>query len=219
MESLSELENYALQHSLNFTTYNSGETVYSESEVMNGVFYLLDNNVKILKYDQNGKSVFLWYAKPKELFGLTSYFQEDGIYTCSAIVGENPCKIIHFTNDAFTSLLKQHSRLKYKVLRMFCNRIHFMEMRTRITNFESIDKRIIEILLLLSAKEYDDNFTNGQNNLRIYYSTKELAEMARSSLEYFEEKKRELKSKELIDYGKDWLQIIEVVKLKQMTRQ
>jgi len=207
-----ELDEYVLRHSSSVSVYNSGEPIFSQGEAVRGVYYVSENHIRIIREAPNGNATFLWFAKPKELVGLTSFFQNNGQYTCSAIAGEKPCTVVFLTNEAFANLYNQHPRFKQKLLRTLCERIRFMEIRTESILYQNIDKRIIETLLFLATKENSDH--QRQKNLRINYTKKELAEMVGASLEYLKTRIRELKSMQLIDYGRGWLSINDVEKLR-----
>lgn len=214
MESLFELEEYALKHNLGVTVCSSGKHVFAEGRAAKGVYYLLDNQVKIFKHGHNGNTIFLWFARPKELIGLTSFFQGGGNYTCSAITDEKPSRFIFFSNDDFENLLKQYPVFKHKLLRMLCERISFMEKRTKNMLYHSIDERITESLVFLVAKANSEMNTNVQKNLKIYYTKKEFAVMVGASVDYLRRKLKELKSKEIIDYGRNWLLIKDINRLR-----
>lgn len=218
MESLSELEDYALQHGLFATGYDSGELIFAEGERAEGLYYVIDNHVKILTRLQKGNNIFLWYARPKELIGLTAFFLGEGTHACSAIAGEQACKTIFFPNDSFAGLIKHYPTLKSELLNMLCKRISFMEMRTNNMLYQSIDERLIETLLFLAEKENREEINKIQRSLRINYSIKEIAEMVGTSLGYLKRRIKELKSQELIDYGRNWLLINDPKMLKLMMR-
>ena len=132
----SELEKYAEQHNLPITIYHPGQHIFTEGNIADGLYYILDNYSKILKYDLKHNNTFLWFAKPKELIGVTSFYQGEGNYTCSAVAGELPCKAIFFPKDQFVGLLKHLPTLKHRLLRTLCERINFMEMRTKNLRFK-----------------------------------------------------------------------------------
>lgn len=219
MESLLEFESYALEKGLNIIVSNSGESIFAEGDPANGLYYVIDNYVKIIKPDQTGHPTLLWYAKSKELIGLKSFFQGDKNYTYSAVTGEQPSKLIFISNEKFSHLLKHFPVLEEKLLKMLCNRINFIEMRTKNILFQSIDERIIETLLFLTSKENDAQLNGGQKNMRIIYTKKQLAEMVGTSLEYLRRRIKELKSHELIDYGRNWLSITDINRLKVLAKQ
>ncbi len=179
---------------------------------------MLDNHLKILTNDQKGKPVFLWFAKPNELVGLTTYFQNDRKYTCTAIAGDMPCKVIFIPNHHFTKLLKAYPAIKHQLLKILCDRITFMEKRTKNMLHQSIDERIIETLLFLAAKENHQAPDHKPSGLRINFSTKELAEMVGASLEYLRRRIKHLKNTGLIDYGRNWLTIRDMNRLRLMTQ-
>ena len=219
MESLLEFENYALQNGLNVIVTNPGETIFAEGDPAKGLYYVIDNYVKILKPDELVYPTLLWYAKSRELFGLKSFFHGDKKYTYSAVTGEQPCNLIFISNEKFSALLKQYPVLEQKLLKMLCDRINFIEMRTKNILFQSIDERIIETLLFLTSKENDGQLTGGQKNLRINYTKRQLAEMVGTSIEYLRRRIKELKSHELIDYGRNWLSIRDMDRLKVLMKE
>ncbi len=200
MESLPALEKYAQTHQSAHMEY-SRSPVFNEGNTASGVYYILNNHVRILKDDQQGQPQFLWSAGPGEIIGLTSFFHGKGKYTCSALSGKKPCRIVHIPNEEFTELLKQSPTLKRKLLKLLCQRIHFMEVRTKNMLYLSIDERIVETLLFLAKKDHPNTEPN-KKELLINYSITELAEMVGASLEYFRRRIKKLKSQRIIDYGK-----------------
>lgn len=205
-----------MKHGLPTITRHSGEAVFTEGDPANGLYYLIDNDVKIQKYDLKEKTLFLWFAKPGELIGLTSFFQGTGNFTCSAVAGERSCQLIFFPNEQFKDILKQHPNFKNNILKMLCNRISFMEMRTKNMLYQNIDERLIETLLFLAVKESNKKIVPIQSDLQINYTKKELAEMVGASTEYLRRRIKELKDKKAIDYSNNWFLVKDLNRLRQL---
>jgi CRP-like cAMP-binding protein len=216
MESLSELEKYTVQHKLAVRRCKPGEYIFTEGTAAKGVFLVLDNHVKIQKLDPKGNVVFLWFAKPQELIGLTSFFQSEQNYTCSAISGDKSCDVIFFPKNEFEQLLDEYPLIKHSLLKILCDRIRFMEIRTKNILYQSTDERIIETLLFLAEKERKENNIAYHKSQKIYFTMRELSEMTGTSIEYLRKRIKELKNKQLIDYGRSWLLINNLNKLKMM---
>ena len=216
MELVSECEAYAFQHGLSISHFNPREPIFTQGEETNGVYYLLDNSVKILKRDRKGKNLFLWFAEPEELIGFTSFIQGDRKYTTSARVGNDPCKAIFFSNIEFANLLKQHPHIKHTVLRILCKRLTFIENRTDNLLFHSMDERILESLLLLATKAHAVQSINNSINVSFRCTKKELSEMVGTSPEYLGKRLKELKRESLINYRADWLLIHDIKELKEV---
>ena len=216
MESLSELEGYALQLGSFTTKYNSRERLFAEGETAKGIYYVADDHVKILKHHQKSTDVFLWYAGPKELIGLTSFFHGEETHAYSAIAGERGCKAIFFSNDTFAELIKHYPALKPRLLSMLCKRIRFMEMRMNNMLYQSIDERLMETLLFFAERENGQETGKRQKSLPINYTIKEIAEMVGTSLSCLKRRIRALKGQELINFDGNRLLINDVDKLKCM---
>lgn len=216
-EPISELEKYASERGLPTVVREQGEPLFLEGGSADGLYYIVENDVKMLKNDLRGKTMFLWFARPCELIGLTSFFHRNTGYTCSAIVGDKPCSYIYFPADEFTQMLEMYPKLKLRLLKMLCNRISFMEMRTKNMLYHSIDERLVETLLFLALKEGEETENDHHNGLPIRYTKTELAQMVGASTEYLRRRMKQLKSKRVIDYGRSWLSVNDLNKLRLMT--
>ena len=165
-----------------------------------------------MKQDLKGNNNFLWYAKRNELIGLTSFFQDELTYSSSAVAGEKSCKVVFISNESFLSLLKENPSIKRAVHLLLCDRIRFIEMRRG----QDMKKRIIEMLLFLSAKQRNGELAKQKRSLTIYHTKKELAEMIDTSLSHIRATLKELKNKGIVNYGRGWLLINNIDELQML---
>ena len=144
-----------------------------------------------------------------KLSQLVSFFQNTSLYCCTVKANHTEPSLYFLPNKVFLDLLNQHPELKLKLLKRLCEGISFMEMRSKYFLFNSIDERIIETLIFLANREGEKKL-----NLRFEFSMKDFTEMVGASLGYIRKRVKNLKNKELIDYGRNWLVINDLEKLK-----
>ncbi|MCB0396484.1 MAG: Crp/Fnr family transcriptional regulator [Flavobacteriales bacterium] len=208
------MEEYALKHNLETALYRPGDPIFTEGGSVDGVYYIVNQYARIVRQNENGEGIFLFTAASRELIGLTSFLQREKRYSCSAIAGERSCSAIFFPRAAFSGLLQQQPGLRHELMQVLCKRIRWIEIRTKSMLHQNTDRRLTDTLLFLWKMENDGSRSASSSSARICYSPAELAGMIGTSEDYLKKRLGEMRSRGLIDFGKDWMVILNADRLR-----
>jgi len=203
----SELDKFIIKHGLAASLYKSGEPIFVEGGLATGVFYILKNHAHLYKINRSNESSFLYQTFPQEIIGITSFFENEKLYTHSAIVGELPCEAIFIANHLFIELLEQHSEIKYKLYSSLSNRINFLEMRSNHVLNHKTEENIIETLHFLTKHAGDDQSMFNEKEKLVRIPENILAKTADVSVFELRNKLTDLKNKGVLEFEKDWFMI------------
>jgi len=125
-----------------------GELLFSEGEVAQGFFIVLDGKVKVYKLSPEGKERILHIIHPGGTFAEAAIFG-DGLYPAYAEPLQTS-KLLFFPKEGFLGLLRQNSQMAInmiaglsKFLRQFANQIEDL-------TFKDVPSRLARYLLGLS---------------------------------------------------------------------
>lgn len=213
MESIAGLDYYLGHPGEAPITYQAGETIFTEGDPADGVYFVVDHYVKILKRDRGGKDFLLSYAKAGEPIGLSPFFQEFPGFTCSVIVGAYPCRITFIAKEVLQNILRMYPSMEHNLYRLLCKRIDFIESRMNHLRCRNYKKRIVNTLALIAIQENMHKGMETAGSALIQHTTDELAALSRTSEKQFKEVLATLKEKGMVDYGKGWVLVKDLARL------
>lgn len=155
---LNELKNFFDDHG-DITTYQKGNSIYSEGDHSNKIFLILKGVVKSHKMDENGKELITTLHKPDSFLGFTS-FQENIPYEESATavdevemagISKNELREILGKNQAVSlelmNVLSDHlSDIKEQLLQMAYSSVRKKTAQTIIQFAEALNKNPEDII-------------------------------------------------------------------------
>ncbi len=213
-QQLFALETLAKQAGIEPVHFAPHTVVINEGNNAEGVYYIFDHYVKILRNGHGESENFLWFARSGEIIGLTTFFHQENSYDFSAIAGEAGCVVLFIKNEIFNKFLQESRELKSDVLTMLCHRIKFTELRTSHILNKNINERIRETLMLLAIGEQESEPDELPEDVYLQYSIRDVADLVGTSLGYLRRRIKELKDENLIDYGRNWLIIRDLERLR-----
>ncbi|WPP49707.1 Crp/Fnr family transcriptional regulator [Catalinimonas niigatensis] len=140
-ELLQEIEKYGKA-----MTFLPGETIINYGNYIKVVPLILSGSVKVIKEDEEGKEVFLYYLKPGETCAMSltccSTYQPSQIKA----VAEDATELIAIPVEKHEQWMNHYREWKELVGRTYANR--FDELLQTIENiaFKNMDERLVEYL-------------------------------------------------------------------------
>ncbi|MCK5101631.1 MAG: cyclic nucleotide-binding domain-containing protein, partial [Cyclobacteriaceae bacterium] len=125
--------------------YNANDHIFTQGDSFQGVYYILEGSVKIFKNNHN-QPLMLWVGEANEFIGITSYFDNSDNYQFTAVASGLNCKLIYIPSDNFSKSLNKIPGINEEIIKVFCKRINFVELRINNHIQHSTRKRFIETI-------------------------------------------------------------------------
>ena len=171
--------------------YDPNELIFKEGEKIKGIYYIEEGQIKISRKGRN--NIAVWFAHPKEFIGLCSFFNNSKNYSFNASAFCGKAKIIFIPTADFKKILVDNAAFKAEIIQELCNRISFTRKRVSNMKSQNIRERFLNALMML----VDINGSKG-SSVNIYYSIKELSELAGTSKQYIKKLVSEFQQKKLL---------------------
>lgn len=160
--------------------YNTNDHIFTQGDSFLGVYYILEGSVKIFKNNRN-QPLMLWVGEANEFIGITSYFENSDDYQFTAVASASNCKLIYISADNFSESLNRIHGIKEEIIKIFCKRINFVELR--INNFiqHSTRKRFIDTINFIFKHLNSPKHIKPLKGIVLKYSISDLSEMVGTS--------------------------------------
>lgn len=188
-ELLQEVEKYGKA-----MAFPPGETIINYGNYIKTVPLILSGSVKVIKEDEEGKEVFLYYLKPGQTCAMSltccSTYQPSQIKA----VTEEPTELIAIPVDKHEQWMNQYREWKELVGRTYATR--FDELLQTIENiaFKKMDERLVEYL---QAKFQTLNTTS------LHITHQEIANELGTSREVISRLLKQLEHKGMVTLGRN----------------
>jgi CRP-like cAMP-binding protein len=130
--------------------YVRGVSIIERHDVGNEVFFLVEGNVRIISYAENGRFTSFGQPKPGDYFGEMSAI--DGNPRSATAVAETDVHLIQVSGESFREALLYFPAMSFEVLKKFSNIIRAGNRRIVDLSFLSSGERIAIELLELAMK-------------------------------------------------------------------
>ena len=195
--------------------YNANDHIFTQGDLFHGVYYILEGSVKIFKTNHN-QPLMLWVGEANEFIGITSYFDNSDNYQFTAVASELNSKLIYFPANNFSELLNKISGIKEEIIKVFCKRISFVELRINNHIQHSTRKRFIDTISFIFKHL---NFP-GKNKSRkgpvLRYSINDLSEMVGTSKKSLSKLINEYEHNNLLQVQGDIIIIHDISKFREI---
>lgn len=183
-------------------SYNTNDHIFTQGDSFHGVYYILKGSVRIFK-NNHYKPLMLWLGEANEFIGITSYFDNSDNYEFTAVASEMDCKLIYISADNFSKSLNKIPGIKEEIIKIFCKRIEFVELRIKYYILQSTRQRFIDTIDLI-YKHLIPQEQNQQLKETVFrYSIKDLSEMVGTSKKSIGKLIEEFKSNDLLHVQDD----------------
>ena len=160
--------------------YTTNDHIFTEGDPFRGVYYILEGSVKIFK-NSHGQPLMLWVGEAKEFIGITSYFEDSDNYQFTAAASGLNCKLIYIPSDKFSESLNKIPGIKKEIIKVFCKRINFVELRINNHIQHSTRKRFIETINFIFKHLNSPGQNKSLKGPVLRYSINDLSEMVGTS--------------------------------------
>lgn len=188
----------------NATHFTEGEFIYMQHEPAARLRIVVEGSIKLIRETAEGKDVLIDMLKPGEFFGSLSALG-DTVYTETAQAQTHACVLAIGLND-FRDILREFPPVALAVLDITAQRLSSSNERIRQLTTFSVEKRLINILLSLSAK-FGETSSKGLL-IQLPLSRKDLADMAGTSEETASRIMSNLQQQGYIKTGRKWVAIL-----------
>jgi CRP-like cAMP-binding protein len=160
--------------------YIANDHIFTEGDPFRGVYYILEGSVKILKNSHN-QPLMLWVGEANEFIGITTYFENSDNYQFTAAASGMNCKLIYIPVDNFSESLNKIPGIKEEIIKVFCKRINFVELRINNHIQHSTRKRFIDTISFIFKHLNSPEQNQRQKGTVLRYSINDLSEMVGTS--------------------------------------
>ncbi|WP_300598034.1 Crp/Fnr family transcriptional regulator [Niabella sp.] len=186
-----------------------GQPVFSETDMVKGVFFIRLGKVKIHQRWGNEKELIIRFAKGGDMIGYRG-LGKDKVYPVSATALEDT-QLMYLDIQFFEATLQVNPRLTYALMDFYANELEATEKRVRNMAHMEVKGRIAEALLMLK-----ESFgINKEGFIDIRLTRQDLASYVGTTYETISRTVSELETEKLIrTSGKN----IALLKEKQLVK-
>ena len=215
MRNSNEINLFIEENLDSYQLYKPHEHIFTQGDPFQGIYYILEGSVKIIK-NNNNQPLVLWLGEKNEFIGITSYFENSDNYQFTAKASELSCKLIYISSDNFSELINRIPGIKEEIMKVFCKRLNFVELR--INNFmqNNPKQRFIDTITFI-IKHMNPRVKNQSLEGTVFnYSLNDLSEMVGTSKNTMKEIIEEFEHKNLLRVQDDTIIIFDPIKLQDI---
>ena len=202
----SEIQNILKSVPYIIKNYEKNEVIAVEDDECNSLGIILDGNIEIHKPFPSGKVVTINHFKAGNIFGEALVFSGKHVYPATIISSDNS-KIMYIDREDIVNMMTLDSRIIHNFMGVLSNRILMLNNRITNLSYDTLRKKITNILLL----EY-----NRQKSpyLTLPYSRKKMAELLNIPRPSLSRELVNMKEEGIIDFYKNKIKILDLKKLE-----
>ncbi len=154
-----------------------GNVIYREGSRINGCYCINSGIVKIYKTGIDGKEQIIRFAKPGDLIGFRSVLSNELACTTAEVLDDSV--VCYIPGKTLINLVKTNGNFSMELMQLTCRELG--EANAYITDIaqKTVRERLAEVLLHLK-----DSFgLDDENNLQIYLTREELANLVGTATE------------------------------------
>lgn len=195
--------------------YNANDHIFTQGDLFHGVYYILEGSVKIFKKNHN-QHLMLWVGETNEFIGITSYFENSDNYQFTAVASASNCKLIYISSANFSELLNRIPRIKEEIIKVFCKRISFVELRINNHTLHSIRQRFIDTINFIFKHLNSLEQNQLPKGTVLKYSLNDLSEMVGTSKKSISKLIRDFEKSNLLEIQGDNILIHDIRKFREI---
>ncbi len=194
--------------------YNANDHIFTQGDLFHGVYYILEGSVKILKNNHN-QPLMLWVGETNEFIGITSYFENSDDYQFTAVASASNCRLIYIPTANFSELLNRIPRIKEEIIKVFCKRISFVELRINNHILHSTRQRFIDTINFIFKHLNSPEQNHSLKETVLRYSINDLSEMVGASKKSLSKLIKEFEHNNLLHVQGDNIIIHDISKFRE----
>jgi CRP/FNR family transcriptional regulator, cyclic AMP receptor protein len=200
----------SLTEDRNINKYKKKQTIYSEGNHPNRLYYVLKGKVKTYKCNEDGKELVTELFSPGDFLGYIALL-EGAIYKDTAEALEET-ELAVIPKEDFEELINNNKEVAQKFIRLLAKNISAKENQLLGLAYNSLRKKVAEALMLLQ-KKYQDK---PEEKFVIDISRESLATIAGTATESLIRTLSDFRSEKLIDIKDGSITIVNQKKLEQL---
>lgn len=210
LKALSKEELLQLSRHKNSLNVKKGDIIFSEGDIINGVYCIKEGTCKMVKMNSNGKDTILKLITKGSLLGQDSMLT-DKKASLSAIAVED-MKICFIPKTEVLGFINENNRFSFEVTKDVCSQLDDANNIAVIHAQKTVKERLALVLIdLFQSNGADDN---GILNLQL--SREEIANMVGTATESCIRLLSELKKSGHIDLNGKKIRILDLNGLKRI---
>jgi CRP-like cAMP-binding protein len=194
----------------NINHYKKKQTIYTEGNHPNRLYYVQKGKVKTCKTNDAGKELTVGLFNEGDFFGYTALLEETVYKETAEAIEDSDIAII--PKEDFENLLHSNREVTHKFIKLLAKNITEKENQLLGLAYNSLRKRVADALLTLQLKYQKVS----QDKFSIHISREDLANIAGTATESLIRTLSDFKSENLIEIKDGNIIITNEKKLEQM---
>ena len=194
----------------NINRYKKKQTVYSEGNHPNRLYYVLKGKVKTYKTNEDGKGLVTNLFSSGDFLGYVALLEETDYKDTAAALEETELAVI--PKEDFEELVNNNKEVAQKFIRLLAKNVSTKENQLLAIAYNSLRKKVAEALILLQQKYQRTK----EEEFIINISRESLATIAGTATESLIRTLGDFRSEKLIDMKDGCITIINQKKLEHL---
>lgn len=191
---------YSIKH------YNKDQTIAIEGDDCNSLGIIIKGNIEIHKSFSSGKVVTINHFNEGNIFGEALVFSGNHTYPAT-LISTNDTEIMFISREDIVLMMSINKTVLNNFMSVLSNRILMLNERLTNLSYDSVRKKIANILLLEYARQRSSNLT-------LPYSRKKMAELLNIPRPSLSRELINMKDDGLIDFYKNKFKILNIKELE-----
>ena len=200
----------SLTEDRNINKYKKKQTVYSEGNYPNSLYYVLKGKVKAYRSNEDGKELVTDLFSPGDFLGYVALLEGTVYKDTAAALEETELAVI--PKEDFEEVVNNNKEVAQKFIRMLAKNISTKESQLLGLTYNSLRKKVAEALILLQKKYQQPK----EEKFVIDISRESLATIAGTATESLIRTLSDFRSEKLIDIKDGSISIINQEKLEHL---
>lgn len=200
----------SLTQDRNINKYKKKQTIYSEGNHPNRLYYIIKGKVKTYKSNEDGKELVTELFCPGDFLGYIALLEGSVYKDTAETLEETELAII--PKEDFEELINTNREVAQKFIRLLANNISAKETQLLGLAYNSLRKKVAEALILLQKKYHEKEGTE----FTIDISRENLATIAGTATESLIRTLSDFRNEKLIDIKEGSIIIINQKKLEHL---
>lgn len=182
------------------------QVLYYEGDNPQGIYLVLDGSVKTLKLAEDGRELMTGLYKAEDYLGVNALLLDEAFTETAEAMEESAVCLL--PKDTVLTLLNRYPDIGQQFLKILANNIREKEDQLIELAYNSVRKRLAQVLVRLSKQSADPSQFN--------VSREELATMAGMATETVSRTLSDFKEEKLIEKKGSHVQVLDLNKLQKM---
>ena len=187
--------------------YKKKQTIYSEGQHPNKLYYIQSGKIKIFKTSDGGKELITGLLSAGDFFGHIPLIENAVYEEFAETLEESSIRVI--PRKEFEQLITTNQEIALKVIKLLANNIAEKEQQLVALAYHSLRKRVADALLTLKKKYAKE----GEEHFSMSISREDLANIAGTATESLIRTLSDFKNEKLIEIKDGKITILEEKKL------